>query len=570
MHHLQDRSGQQIGDYRLQNYLGKGTFGTVYLAEHVHDRSLAAVKILQFQLSNREDLRDFLNEARIIRLRHPHIVSILDFGLSRDDLPFLVMEYALGGTLRNRHPRGSQVSSGTIATYVLHLASALQYAHDRRIIHRDVKPENMLLNGDSHVLLSDFGIAKIMEQSIAVSAQTQIGTPGYMAPEQSQGRPRPASDQYALAVVAYEWFTGQRPFQGGVFEVMLQHRVDKPPSLRTLRPEVSEQVEQVIFKALAKAPEERFPSVMDFAHALQCALQTTLPLIQTDPTGLTAETRDFSNAHLASIQLPPPTVPMTQQVPPSLATEYPFPKGTPDASIPSAAPFPESIPQANPATGISAQTRPSSWPDNKQEQGTSTYILPSTPPVELSWKSALRRPRHRWSTLLILLCLVVVIGACGSGAWLFVTHQAAQQNEIAATATAMAAPEARATTAVRAYWTATAKAGAQFGFDAAHTSWNPYERIITAKNVRGLRLLWSYATGDKIISSPTIANGTIYVGSNDHKMYAFDATCRSDCQPLRSYTTGDTIDSSPAIANGMVYIGSLDKKLYAFGLSGQS
>jgi serine/threonine protein kinase len=106
----------------------------VYLAEHVHDHSQAAVKLLQLQVSSREDMRDFLNEARIIRLRHPHIVSVLDFGLSREDLPYLVMEYARGGTLRDRHPRNLKVPSDTVITYVLQLASALQYAHDRRII----------------------------------------------------------------------------------------------------------------------------------------------------------------------------------------------------------------------------------------------------------------------------------------------------------------------------------------------------------------------------------------------------------------------------------------------------
>ncbi|GAC1480818.1 MAG: hypothetical protein NVS2B12_35930 [Ktedonobacteraceae bacterium] len=177
---------EQIGEYRLIRQLGKGTFGTVYLAEHLHDQSQVAIKILQLQLTSSKDLRDFLNEARVIRLRHPHILPVLDFGLSRDDVPFLVLEYAAGGTLRDLHPRGNRVPWQDIDSYLLALASALQYAHGRRTTHRDIKPENVLRHSDGTVLLSDFGIAKIMEQSTMLSMQTQIGTPLYMAPNKAR------------------------------------------------------------------------------------------------------------------------------------------------------------------------------------------------------------------------------------------------------------------------------------------------------------------------------------------------------------------------------------------------
>ena len=105
-----------------------------------------------------------------------------------------------------------------------------------------------------------------------------------------------------------------------------------------------------------------------------------------------------------------------------------------------------------------------------------------------------------------------------------------------------------------------------FGFDAAHTHWNPYEKVLNKTNVSHLKLDWSYATGVWIGSSPAVANGLVYVGSADKKLYAFDAGCRSACQPLWSYATGSYIYSSPAVANGLVYVGSDDKKLYAFGL----
>ena len=118
--------GQQISVYRLLRYLGRGTFGTVYLAEHVHEHSQVAVKILQLQFTNGKDLRDFLNEARTIRLRHPSNVPILDFGLSRDEFPFLVMAFAEGGSLRRRHANGEKLPVQTVDAYVQQLASALQ------------------------------------------------------------------------------------------------------------------------------------------------------------------------------------------------------------------------------------------------------------------------------------------------------------------------------------------------------------------------------------------------------------------------------------------------------------
>ena len=183
----EDRLGQQVGEYRLVDKLGGGGFGTVYLAEHVHEKTQAAVKVLDVRLSKTGDFKDFINEVRTILLRHPHIVPLLDFGISRDDLPYLVMEYAPEGTLRDRHPKGTRVPLPTVVSYVDQLASALQYAHDQRVIHRDVKPENILVRADGTLLVSDFGIAKLLEQSVLLSVPTQAGTPVYMAPEQHRG-----------------------------------------------------------------------------------------------------------------------------------------------------------------------------------------------------------------------------------------------------------------------------------------------------------------------------------------------------------------------------------------------
>ncbi len=265
--------GKTLGEYRLLRLLGKGTFGAVYQAQHQRLHSPAAVKILRTSLVRHEDFKSFINEARTMRLRHPHIVQVLDFGVSKEDTPYLVMEHAPGGTLRNRYPRGTQLPLPTILAYTTQLAAALQYAHDQHIIHRDVKPENMLVRDDGTLFLSDFGIAKVLESSSLVSMPSFLGTPAYMAPEQSQGKPCMASDQYALAVVLYEWITGQRPFGGSALEVVLQHRLDPPPPLKDRVPDLPPDVEQVVLRALKKDPQERFPSIAEFAQAFQEAVE---------------------------------------------------------------------------------------------------------------------------------------------------------------------------------------------------------------------------------------------------------------------------------------------------------
>ena len=270
-----NRVGQRIGDYHLLRKLGGGSFGDVYLGEHVRKQTQAAVKVLQTRLTRSDELKEFINEARTFRLRHPHIISLLDFGIDSDDIPYLVMDYAPNGTLRDKHPKGAQVPLATILTYTTPLASALQYAHDQHLIHRDVKPENMLLGAHHEVLLSDFGISTVAQSSHIINEPEGIGgTLPYMAPEQLKGKPRPASDQYALGIVVYEWLTGTRPFTGTVVEIAMQHHTMPPLPLREHVPTLSPDVEQVVLTALAKEPKERFASVIAFANALEQASQT--------------------------------------------------------------------------------------------------------------------------------------------------------------------------------------------------------------------------------------------------------------------------------------------------------
>jgi eukaryotic-like serine/threonine-protein kinase len=263
-----DRVGQLLGHYQLVRLLGKGGFADVYLGEHRSLRTLAAIKVLNTRLVE-DDVEEFLKEARIVaHLIHPQIVRIFDF-VVQQDTPFLVMDYAPNGTLRQRHPKGTPIALPSILDYVKQLTEALQYAHDQKIIHRDIKPENMLIGRRNEILLSDFGIALIAQSTRLQNTQEIVGTAYYMAPEQLQGKPRFASDQYSLGIVVYEWLTGNRPYNGSFNEIASQHIFGSPPPLRERFPYISPDIEQVVTIALAKDPQNRFANIKAFGIALE-------------------------------------------------------------------------------------------------------------------------------------------------------------------------------------------------------------------------------------------------------------------------------------------------------------
>ncbi len=278
-----DRVGQQLGNYRLVRLLGRGGFAEVYLGEHLRFTQQTAIKVLHTSLTGKE-VEHFQHEAETIAtLVHPAIIRVLDFDV-QEGVPFLVMEYAPNGSLRQHHPKGEVVPLPTLVSYVKQVADALQYAHEHKILHRDVKPENMLLGRRQEVLLSDFGLATVAHSTGSLSVEAAVGTLPYMAPEQIQGHPRAASDQYALGIIVYEWLCGQRPFEGSFTEVMVQHLTMPPPPLHEKVATIPREIEQVVSRALAKDPKERFASVADFAQALEQvwreeASGQTLPLL---------------------------------------------------------------------------------------------------------------------------------------------------------------------------------------------------------------------------------------------------------------------------------------------------
>src|SRR5581483_1759769 len=269
-----DYTSQQIGNYRLIRRLGIGGFASVYQGQHIRIAAQqAAIKILH--LSD-VDIQKFQQEAETTAtLVHPNIIRLFDFDLA-NGIPFLVMDFAPGGSLRTRHPHRTQLPLPMVVEYVKVLANALQFAHDKNIIHRDMKPENVLIGTYGELRLSDFGIAVLSQtgRTTLDPAYGTGGTPFYMAPEQCKGKPEKASDQYALAIMAYEWLCGLPPFtEGNAINIQFQHTYVAVPSLRGKLPLLPETVEQVILTALAKNPKERFATIQAFALALEVAVQ---------------------------------------------------------------------------------------------------------------------------------------------------------------------------------------------------------------------------------------------------------------------------------------------------------
>lgn len=304
-----DRVGQRFGNYRLLRLLGEGGFAEVYLGEHAFLGTQAAIKVLQIRLAQ-ELLKDFLEEARTLaHLEHPHIMRVLDFGLE-EGVPFLVLHYAPNGSLRQLHPRGSRLALPNVVAYTQEIVAALHYIHEQKLIHRDVKPENMLVGRNNELFLGDFGVAVFSRNARDPRLHEASGTLAYMAPEQLCGEACTASDQYALAVVVYEWLCGSCPFSGTSVEIVQHHLHTPPPSLCEKAPHVPAAVERVVLKALAKGPQHRFLDVREFAEALVSASFPTVPHFNHAIASL-AQTL---SAPAVQLSLTPPAQPQTDRI----------------------------------------------------------------------------------------------------------------------------------------------------------------------------------------------------------------------------------------------------------------
>ncbi len=288
--------GQQFGRYRFEHLLGSGGMGEVYLATDTLINRQVAIKVIRAEVASypnatQEASRLFQREMKAIsQLDHPHILPLFDYGeetinsagdRKSSSYAYLVMPYRPEGSLVTwLQERGHMnlLTPGEVSHVVDQAADALQHAHNRKIIHQDVKPANFLIRSkEGHpdhpdLFLADFGVAKF-STATASASQSIRGTPTYMAPEQWEGSPVSASDQYALAVMAYELLAGRPPFQGPLLQVMYQHVHTPPPPPSTFNPRLNAEIDTVLSHALAKKPGERFASISAFARALQEALQ---------------------------------------------------------------------------------------------------------------------------------------------------------------------------------------------------------------------------------------------------------------------------------------------------------
>jgi serine/threonine protein kinase len=277
--------GQNLGPYRIMEQVGRGGMATVYKAyQPAMDRHVAVKVLSAHFMQDPSFVERFEREARTIaRLEHPHILPVHDYGKAPDGTTYIVMRYINAGTLSDLLKQGP-LSVNEIVHLFSQIGDALAYAHEQGILHRDMKPSNILIDPRNQAFLTDFGLARIIEGDSHLTGSMIVGTPAYMAPEQGQGRPADKrSDIYALGVVLYEMVTGRPPFEAETpMAVMIKHMTEPLPLPSTLNPNLSPAVERVILKALAKEPEARYQSVTDMVRVLQEAV-TEMPTLPSMP-----------------------------------------------------------------------------------------------------------------------------------------------------------------------------------------------------------------------------------------------------------------------------------------------
>jgi len=276
--------GEQVGPYRIIEQLGQGGMSTVYKAYHAALDRYVALKVLHPMFKgDRGFLERFQREARIVaRLEHPHIVPVYDYS-EHEEIPYLVMRYVEGGTLKALLNEQGALPLGRIVEILRPVCDALEYAHGQGVLHRDIKPSNVLLSQEGKVFVTDYGLAKMVESGdSSISQDRMIGTPQYISPEQAKGEPVDArTDLYSLGVVLFEMVTGRVPYMADTpFAIVHDHIFTPLPLPSQVHPAVPQPVEQVILKALAKAPSDRYQRAGDLFRALEAAAHSlgVLPL----------------------------------------------------------------------------------------------------------------------------------------------------------------------------------------------------------------------------------------------------------------------------------------------------
>jgi serine/threonine-protein kinase len=268
--------GTTLGGYEVGEFLGQGAMGTVYRAYHPGLERSAAVKVLPVLPPDPDAAARFRREAQAMaRLRHPNILSLYDFG-EDGRTPYLIVEFVAGGSLGDRLKRGDRFGRDSALRLLDGIAAALDHAHGLDIVHRDVKPANVLLDPAGNPILADFGFAELcQESSVKTDSSVAAGTPDYLAPEQVMGAAvGPAADTHALTAMAYELLAGALPFQGeGVLELLYARVHREPPPASTRNPQLGPAVDAALARGLARDPAGRWESGAALVAALRAGLQ---------------------------------------------------------------------------------------------------------------------------------------------------------------------------------------------------------------------------------------------------------------------------------------------------------
>jgi serine/threonine protein kinase len=279
----ENRLHEALADrYRIDREIGRGGMATVYLAHDLKHRRPVAIKILHPHLAANVGPERFQREVEIAaRLSHPHILTLIDSGES-DGFLYYVMPYVQGESLRGRIERERRLTVDEALRIARDIASALGYAHGLGVVHRDVKPENVMLH-EGEAMVADFGIAKALSaadgENLTLTG-TSVGTPAYMSPEQASGDQEldGRSDLYSLGCVLYEMLAGEPPFTGPNAQAIIVKRfTEQAPSIRTARPDASEAVERILARALARSPGGRYATAIQFAQELAAQRGVSTP-----------------------------------------------------------------------------------------------------------------------------------------------------------------------------------------------------------------------------------------------------------------------------------------------------
>ena len=548
---INDLTGQTLGKYRLEQEIGRGAMAVVYRATDTALNRQVALKVLPPYFSHDpEFVRRFQREARVAAsLSHPGIVQIYDVGEAPDGTLYIAMQEG-GETLKHLLQREGPLPLQRALAIAEQVAAALDYAHRRGVVHRDVKASNILLGPDDQAVLTDFGIARVGQESGITAPGFALGTPEYLAPEQAEaGKPVDyRADLYALGVVLFEMLTGRVPFSADRPEAVLHaHIFTPPPAPSGLDPALPEAVSQVLLKALAKDPNERYQSGAALVAALQSAQQ------------------------MAAVPTPP------QPVPPDL-TPSPSPTRRGESASPSLA-----------GKRPGASSAPLSPPPTRGGEGVSPSLAGKGPGV---------RSARSWSFLLPVAGILAILILCGGlGLLTFAALRGTFQvpsstlpptptptwNVKPGTPTALPSPSPTPTPTLlpKATVTLTPVPPSPTPLPPSPTPTRGLDMIPTPSGVQWpmfrqgvehsgvvpgpfnlpLEKRWEFATGGAInMSSPAVAGGTAYIGSQDGKLYAVDiATGRQKW----AFNAGGRIESSPAVAQGAVYFGAHNGKVYA-------